>query len=280
MTRPLASVARRGAIAILVVTAICQRADADSASPWHLQASLGYHFSSGEYGEERSTEIGYVPFIASVDHGPWNAELTLPYIRVSGPRGIVGTLGDPASTTTDVRTNSGLGDVQAVFRFTATPKRAWLPTTTAALRIKAPTADEDDGLGTGEWDVTPEIDAAWVVGRFTPFLGLAYEFLGDPGERVEDDGSVTGFELDDAVRGYAGIAAQLWPRWQLGLLVDAGTPTADGAGDRIDIVPFTSVALRDDWLVQVYGTAGLARGSADEGFGIQLTWRGLACGTR
>ena len=138
MTRPLASVARRGAIAILVVTAICQRADADSASPWHLQASLGYHFSSGEYGEERSTEIGYVPFIASVDHGPWNAELTLPYIRVSGPRGIVGTLGDPASTTTDVRTNSGLGDVQAVFRFTATPERAWLPTTTAALRIKAP----------------------------------------------------------------------------------------------------------------------------------------------
>jgi hypothetical protein len=247
-------------------------AGADVRSPWRLQAGLGYHFSSGRYGEESSTEVGYIPFIASAEYRTWGLELTLPYIRVTGPQGIAGIVGSPGGETNEVEEEDGFGDIQMAAQYTLLPVRDWIPYTTFEFRVKAPTASEADGLGTGEWDLVPAVDATWVLGRFAPYLGFAGDFLGDPGETIEADGTVSGFELDNAWRARSGIGYSSGSWWATGMSLEYGSPTANDAGERVDLVPYANASLGRGWAAQTYATVGLASGSPDAGFGLQLSW--------
>lgn len=216
--------------------------------------------------------MGYVPFIARADYRNWAFELTLPYIRVTGPLGIAGIIGSPEGDTTEVEEEDGLGDIQMALQYTLLPGDEWLPYATFEFRVNAPTASEADGLGTGEWDIVPAIDATWVLGRFAPCLGLASEVLGDPGETVEADGTVSGFELNNAWEARSGVGYSSGSWWATGLSFEYGSPTADGAGQRIDLVPYANASLGRGWAAQTYATAGLASGSPDAGVGLQLSW--------
>jgi len=56
-----------------------------------------------------------------------------------------------------------------------------LPEVEPYLKIKFPTADEDRGLGTGEFDETIGVDLSkQLLERMSGFLTLAYTFIGDP----------------------------------------------------------------------------------------------------
>lgn len=257
---------------VLTVFGFDSAAHAQSGSPWQLQAGVGYHFSTGKYRENRSTEVGYAPLVLRGDYSAFGLELTLPYIRVRGPSGIAGIVSDPNDSSNDIQEEDGFGDVQIAPSYTLRPLASWMPYSTVEVRVKAPTASSSRGLGTGEWDVTTALDAVWEVAAFQPFIGVSYEYLGDPGIRTAADGSTTGFELNNGWRARAGLGYAIRPAWSAGLLFEYGTPTSDDAGDRADLVPYTSVLLDESWLVQAYGTAGLADGSADGGVGLQVTW--------
>ncbi len=253
---------------LVAVTPMAARA-ARSIEHAQLAVGTGYHFSSGTYGESDATRIHYMPLIARGELDRLAAEITLPAMVLRGPSGIAGVVGGVDDG--DIDTSGGLGDIQlAASYLQPPPSRAW-PFVEGELRLKLPTASSSNGLGTGELDIIPSLQATWSLGRWSPFAGVAYEILGDPGESTADDGTVTGFELQNAVRVSAGTVWQAMESLSLGMSVEYGTPTADAAGDRLDLVPFAGWQFVPAWSLQVYATAGLADGSADAGAGLQLT---------
>jgi hypothetical protein len=60
-------------------------------------------------------------------------------------------------------------------------ERDWVPTIAVTGRIKFPTADENRGLGTGEFDEGFGVEVSkTLVGNWLGFLDFGYTFIGDP----------------------------------------------------------------------------------------------------
>jgi len=261
--------------ALLVTASRGIAADAEPAARplyWRVKASLGYHFSTGDYTGSDPTDIQYVPAVLTVDVERWRVQGTIPYLHISGPPGIiVGPDGLPIATTSG--TSDGLGDVllkgsyllpvEDLFPADA-PLPDWLPYVELIGLVKFPTASRSQGLGTGEFDFGIESDLTWTFGRFSPFVGASYRILGSPpGTHLYD---VFGCSLGGLYR----IAEPL----SAGALIDYRQPPSASSGQRLELVPYASWVITPPWTLESYVAAGLADGSPDVGVGSQLgyTW--------
>src|SRR5262249_22362991 len=148
--------------------------DGFSFGDFNLRLGTGVDTSSGKYGAEESTDIIYVPFIATLQYGHWTLQGTVPWVDITGPGVVVGA-GD-TSVTTDgaaaarqtVSHASGLGDVLGSLGYTFyLPKETFLTTTG---EVKFPTGDRSRNLGTGDYDFTLEGDLFRQFGKFTAFM--------------------------------------------------------------------------------------------------------------
>lgn len=238
---------------------------------WRLKASIGYHFSTGDYTGTQATQIQYVPLVLTADVERWRLQATIPYLYVSGPPGIVDGPNGPIETTDG--TSDGLGDlllrgaylvpVEDLFPADA-PLPAWLPYVEAIGLMKVPTASRSDGLGTGELDFGIESDLTWTLGRFSPFVGLGYRFLGSP----------PGTHLYDTITASVGALYRVAEWLSAGALLDYRQPPAADTGQRLELVPYASWAITPPWTLESYVSVGLSNGSPDVGVGTQLgyTW--------
>ena len=129
-----------------------------------LSLSTSVDYSVGDYGTGKDTALVYVPFTLGVrpfDHFWLN--LTVPYLYQTGQNIVLtgggvavkgkksnGKLTQPATSTTE----SGLGDVLAKASLIVIEEKEFIPEITPYFKVKFPTADEDRGLGTGEFDET------------------------------------------------------------------------------------------------------------------------------
>jgi hypothetical protein len=93
---------------------------------------------------------------------------------------------------------SGLGDVRLGLGHRIAGGGVKLYRTDAVLEVKLPTADEEAGLGTGEWDARLGLGAEYRFWSATAFGGLGWNRLGDP-EWVE---------LQDPLDIYAGAESE------------------------------------------------------------------------
>jgi len=231
-----------------------------TATDLKLKVSLGYHYSTGTYGTSSTTEIDYVPLIAKAEYGAWTVQVTLPYLHISGPPGFV-SVGDAVVKTTG-GTADGLGDVLLRGAYLFMPPATGMPFTELAGIIKFPTASRAEGLGTGEFDYGIEGEAFWSLGRFTPFATLGYRFLGSP----------PGIELDDVVVASGGGIYRIFDPVNAGLFLDYRDSPAAAVGERLDLIPFGSWQIDPHWSVDLYASAGLAKGSPDAGTGVQMAY--------
>ena len=145
----------------------------------------GIDYSSGKYGQSKSTEITYIPFVAKYETGNTELKLTLPWVKITGPGDVVGgnspiVLG---SSNRPITTESGLGDVV----FSATQTIAQFGESNPLLleltgKIKFATASSSKGLGTGENDYTLELDGYKpIINKSSTLFGdIGYKRLGDP----------------------------------------------------------------------------------------------------
>ncbi|MBI3784895.1 MAG: hypothetical protein HY270_16000 [Deltaproteobacteria bacterium] len=249
------SVATHGFLALAAVAMVIRPAAADETVHQKLKVSLGYHFSSGTYGTGERTEIAYVPLIVRAERGLWTFELTVPYLRISGPSTIL--TGQSQTSKVD---SDGLGDISSRGSYTLLPVTDWMPYIDLIARVKFPSASHSKGLGTGKFDFGFETELAWSLKRFTPFVDVGYRFLGSP----------SGTTLRDVVLGSIGgfyrLADPLW----IGLLLDYRDAASAANGTRLEISPFMSWKVDQHWSVDTYASAGLAKGSPDAGVGLQL----------
>lgn len=83
---------------------------------------------------------------------------------------------------------NGVGDLTLGAKWRFLEERAWLPRQALVPSVKFPTAEEDDGLGSGETDY----DLTWIASkalteRLGAHLNAGYSFIGEPsGEDLGD----------------------------------------------------------------------------------------------
>ena len=153
------------------------------AEDWRFSFSTSANYSRGDYGTGKDTTLLYVPFTLRVKPiEPLTLGVTVPYIRQT-TQNILVTGGGVAvrKTVTTAQTEDGLGDLLLKGEYVLLQEQRSLPEITASLKIKFPTADEDKGLGTGEFDETIGVSFSKTFAqRLVTYLDVAYTFIGSP----------------------------------------------------------------------------------------------------
>lgn len=235
---------------------------AEPALHRRLKVSLGYHFSSGNYGTSDTTDIHYMPLVITGELSRFTLRLTVPYLYISGSAGE-----GPNGPVAGGGNSGGLGDVLARAAGSL-PRPAdwpvWVPFVDLVGVVKFPTASRSKGLGTGAFDFGIESDLTWAFGRLTPFGTVGYRVLGDFSDT----------HLDNIFLGTIGAAFRFIDPLSAGLLLDYRQASTSSSGQRLELVPFASWKFLDPWSLDTYVSAGLASGSPDVGVGMQCgyTW--------
>ncbi|MDH3703005.1 MAG: transporter [Alphaproteobacteria bacterium] len=241
--------------------------DANAQKTWSaFKFSTGVDYTTGDYGTGSNTDILFIPFTGKYEHGPWVVGMTIPYIHIDGDGSVVGgtdgspIVGDESGGGRTVK--SGLGDIVALLTYSILPKKKTLPLVELTGKIKFPTANENDGLGTGEFDYSVQVDISQKFGKITPFGTLGYRFVGEP----------SGTNLNDIFFLSLGGSYALQEKWSAGLIFDYRQSTSDAADDPAELTPFVVWKVHKDWSLNTYGLIGLTDGSADYGGGLQVSY--------
>lgn len=147
---------------------------------------------------------------------------------------------------------SGLGDLRLAAAVRLTGGGSHQHRIDLGFSVKLPTADEDEGLGTGEADCRASLSGEYRFWSLTLFGGAGYNRLGDP----------PGVELDDVFDAYIGVeSVPLGDRVLISGWIEGHPEIEAGVGDRVAL----GVGLRTLGKVrfELLGTLGLTRGAED-----------------
>jgi len=247
-----------------------------------LELTLGYDYTRGDYGQDVTTEIEYMPLTLDYYNGPWRMELTVPYIRVTGNGTVVPGAGGPmvfsdfdsgvfgpggmrgggnSGSRTDTVTNSGLGDVMARVGYSIFPGADAGSFYELSGRVKFGTADEDDGLGTGENDYALQLDGIVGSGTVAPYFTLGYLVTGDSND----------FEYKDVPYGSVGLMFRRGDSGSAGIGYDYRRAAVSGSDDQQQASAYLGWVFSPRWSGTLSGLFGLTDSTPDYGASFMLT---------
>lgn len=237
------------------------------ADEGQLKYTLGADYSEGDYGEGRGdTEILFIPFSVAYSRDSWTYKASFAWVDIDGPGNVIGAgdgglvIGDRQQEPVD---NPGMGDVWLSASYalpTTRPDEVYMEVTG---KIKLPTADEDEGLGTGETDYSLALELYQAVGVYTPFATLGYKIKGTP----------SGLNVDDVLFASAGTDYRLSNRYSVGVSLDYQEASVSGSDDATELFGYWNNRISREWSLMLYGYLGLQDGSPDHGIGIQLSFK-------
>jgi hypothetical protein len=215
--------------------------------------SAGFSYSSGGYGEDQKTEILSAPLTLKAERYPLIAKLSVPYIRIKGPN-------DLGVVETEQLVGDLVGSLSYIFYRESLP----LPTLELTGKVKFPTAVDIDvlgkkeleGLGSGEFDYTVQLDASRRFGNLTPFATFGHTFMGG---------------LDDVFFASAGAGYRAASWLSAGLIYDWRQSSAEDEGDSHELGPYASFKLGRRLSLGPYAVLGLSQDAADYALGVQLS---------
>ena len=238
----------------------------DAGLPFSIIASAGFDYTSGDFGSVKETDSLYLPFSLKLDWEPFILKVTVPYLLIRGPDAVLGGGDDRVVTggdSGDRDANSGLGDVVVSASYIHYSEREWLPILGFTGKVKIPTSDEDQGLSTGEFDYTLELDASKRFGRVTPFGSFGRRFVGDP----------DGFDLDGVFLASAGLGFRVSRSLSAGVAYDWRESSSRFSSDTHELAPYASWKLSDRLSLHPYTVIGLSQSAPDFGVGMQARVR-------
>jgi hypothetical protein len=230
-------------------------------------------FQSGEFGGDVRTDLVYVPLVLGIDHGRNALRVTMPWLSlrsdepvafssgevIGSPR--AGGPGGAAGTTSE----SGLGDIivkeEYFFLNGGGPRTPWL---SGIARVKLPTANEAEGLGTGETDYGAGLGLTQpLAARWSLMIEAGYIWRGDP----------DGVDLQNTPWLFAGLqwkparAASVWAAY------DAQASILDSREDIRAVVAGVDYRVTDVVTFKPSVSFGLSDTAEDFGFTIGMSWR-------
>jgi len=256
------------ALGIVAFLAMPQAAAAASktAQPGHFQLNASLDFSQGDYGQQTTTKVLYLPVTLQYTKSRWRFRATLPWVRISGSQTVIDAGGDVLEvnpgTTTVSRNRSGVGDMSLKGGYLIVPKNRKLPYLELWTRIKVPTASRGKGLGTGKTDYTVGGDLFRRLGKVLPYLSLGYRFRGDTAARPRNNT----FQLS------TGFSYDTGTKWRPGLNFSYREASTSRSSDRVEISPSLSWRPGKHWRLGLRGSAGLSRSVPNFGIGLSLRY--------
>lgn len=238
---------------------------AQEAEDFTHKLTLGGYYSTGDYGASQDTEILYFPLSYELSRFPWILTLTVPHLSLDGPGDVfleAGNVGRPRPDGNPLISESGLGDVilSGTYQFESLfDDFAFLDLT---LQAKLPTADESRDLGTGELDVSLQVDLYRNFGDTTVFTTLGYRHRG----------RTPLYDLQDSAYFSLGAMHPLGENRSLGLLYDFREAASSSAYESHELMPFISWTPDDRWNLMLYTIFGFTSSSADRAAGFQLSY--------
>ncbi|AIL63674.1 hypothetical protein [Pseudomonas alkylphenolica] len=235
-----------------LLASICVPAVADTFS-----TAIGLDYSSGDYGTETTSEIWYVPVVGKYETGPMTYKVTVPWLRITNPE--VGPDGDPLpGGCRDVE--SGLGDTVASAGYALLDGSEGGVLVDLIGKVKFPTADEDQCLGTGETDYSAQVDLARTFGPVTGFATLGWKKFGDPPDS----------DFDDPVFASLGFATPVAVRTTAGASYDWRQKVVSTGSQIQELTLFVTHKLNQQWKVQLYAVKGFSDASPDAEGGLMV----------
>lgn len=239
----------------------------------NLSFGTGIEFETGDYGTGTTTDLWKIPLLIQWAPNPvFSLSAEIPFVSqtttgetvllggVPTPRGgrMGGMSGTTSSTLTSKHTESGLGDIKLNAGLTLLQESDDLPRVLGLLYAKLPTADENKGLGTGEFD--------WGGG-----LGLGRHF-GDWSTYVDaiyiDPGTSSLYNPDPYWEWQASLSYRLSDTLRPGLALTGGTAPFAGQDDPLKIQARLNGLTGEHSSFGLYLARGLSNGSPDWGFGL------------
>lgn len=156
-------------------------------------------------------------------------------------------------------TVTGVGDLRLGMSARLFGRPAGLYLMDFELDLKAPTADETEGLGTGEWDGRLGFSGERRFWTATAFAGMGWTRIGDP----------EWIDFRDPVDIYGGVESDpLGPGILIAGWVEGNSEIVPGAGGRTALAFGLRNNRRNSW--RLSATVGLT--DAAEDFGIRLSF--------
>ncbi len=226
--------------------------------------STGLEYTSGDYGGSDTIEDLYVPVTGQVSFERTSFRLTVPYLSVTAPQGTIATDpdGEPVTGSGETHTKDGLGDIIAEMTvYDVVYSSRFGVALDLTGKIKFGTADQRDGLGTGEEDYTLQADLYKFYDRFTLFAMASYKYRGDP----------EGYDLKNVMLASVGAVLGSDRETRFGIAYDfRQSSLADGENLR-DLSAFAARQISDRLQLQAYVIRGFSNSSPEWGAGLLLT---------
>ncbi|MDO8730779.1 MAG: transporter [Candidatus Omnitrophota bacterium] len=227
-----------------------------------FRSTSGVSVTTGDYGTSEDTTITqlYETFVAKGQVG--EIGVTLPYLFRNGNGVTVGESRRAQSGTIPEEAD-GIGDVQVTGTYFWLEEDESRPAVDLAGRVKFPTADDDEGLGTGRFDVGFGPELLKHFGQLITFADFELVLRDKPDnstiKSTRFDYSLgVGYPLTDRFTGYASL--------------DGGTPTNSGADAPLELVLSAVYKATETVHLNGFLLAGLTEGSPDFGAGTSVTF--------
>jgi hypothetical protein len=233
----------------------------------HFQLKLGAGYDVGDFGTSDTTHSAYAPVTLRYLGEKFELGVTASLIYLDTQSSVVIVDGLPVPSEQRRRTEeAGVGDLIFRARYYAVDDAgvdSAIPALTPFAKLKAPTADESKGLGTGEWDggFGLEVDK-----RFREFFVLgdvSYTFMGDPPDQ----------DFRDRPGASLGIGRDFTPSLAVIALLDWRRALVRGGTDPLELVGIAQIKLARTLTLSPYTFIGLTDGSPDFGIGAEVSWR-------
>jgi len=127
----------------------------------HFQVITGFSYLEGDFGTGTTAQTIYMPFTFRYLGERFDLGLTIPFVYKDSSAAISIIDGRPIRIRKDPISNvidlfaPGVGDLALkgrIYLFDDPGTDSFLPAITPMVRVKFPTADASEGLGTGEYD--------------------------------------------------------------------------------------------------------------------------------
>jgi len=224
----------------------------------------GFDYSTGTYGNAASTSILMVPVIAKLESDGLTVKLTVPFISITGPGGVVQGVGRVGAAPVAVggrnstTTNSGLGDVTTSLGYTVYSADAFSLDLVGKVKFGTAAAP---ALGTGKTDYSVQVDGFYTLNQTTPFVTIGYKVYGQP----------VGYTLKNSPYATLGASQKLGEKTSAGIMLDfVKSPIATSA-DRRELTVFAAQKIGSSLKVQANLLKGFSNASPDFGGGIMIT---------
>lgn len=250
---------------VILVSALGNLAAFPVSEAWAVDGdgtilAAGFDYSSGKYGSISTTYILSIPVVGMYKTGLWAFKLTAPYVRISGPGGVLPNgMRNKAATTTKSTTHSGLGDIVAAATYHVNSESESNFGVDFTGKAKFGTAGSS--LGTGQNDYAAQVDVYQSFDRFTPMAALGYEVLGSP----------AGVDMNNMAYATIGGDYKCTGQTNSGLTMRLSQkPSAIGAEQR-ELSAYINYKLDAHMKISGYVLKGFSDGSPGSGFGVLVS---------